>query len=530
MSLPAASGFALREPLMPARLALVCLLAVPSFIGAQELAARVDALIEAKAKADGVALSPPADGAEFLRRAYLDFAGTVPNIATAKAFLADTSPDRRTKLITRLLAAPNYAPRMADLFHVALMERLGDHADWSKYLRESFAANKPWDAMAREMLRADPKGPPGAAFFLSKRLENYGQNPVDHSALTRDVGRLFLGKNFQCCECHDHLTVDDYKQQDFQGLHAFFKNTVLVNAAKLHVGEKPTTEKTSFASVFTKVQMTTAPALPGMAMLDIPAFAKGMEWAEPPDRKTNNPGVPKFSTLAAVSEKLPAGRDFARNAVNRLWFALMGRGLVHPLDLHHSRNPASHPEVLDLLADEFVNHKFDTRWMLGELAKTRVYQRSSVFAGTTPPEARYFAVALEKRLSAEQLFAATLEAAGEKPTDALKTKFLKAFANQPREPEEEVAPSLKAALFVSHDDAILGLLRPKPGNLADRLLKLPDDAIAGELYLAVLSRSPTADEAATVVRVVRKNTASRPDAVARLAWALLASVEFGVNH
>ena len=454
MSLPAASGFALREPLMPSRLALcsrptprlgrvrglgcvglVYLLAAPSLAPAQDLAARVDALVEAKAKADGVVGSPPADDAEFLRRAYLDFAGTIPGIATTKAFLPDTAPDKRAVLVARLLSAPSYAPRMADSFHVAMMERLGDHPDWTKYLRESFAANKPWDAMAREMLRADPKGPAGAAFFLSKRLENYGQNPVDHSALTRDVGRLFLGKNFQCCECHDHLTVEDYKQQDFQGLHAFYKKTVLVNAAKLHVGEKPTTEKVSFASVFTKVQMTTAPALPGGAMLDIPAFAKGTEWAQPPDRKTNNPGVPKFSTLAAVSEKLPAGRDFARNAANRLWFALMGRGLVHPLDLHHTHNPASHPEVLELLADEFVKHKYDIRWLLGELARTRVYQRSGVFAGKTPPEARYFAVALEKRLSAEQLFAATLEATGEKPTDAVKAKFLKAFANQPREPD-----------------------------------------------------------------------------------------------
>lgn len=513
---------------MPARLALALILVIPSSASAQDLAARVDALVDAKAKADGVATSPPADDAEFLRRAHLDFAGTIPTLASTKAFLADTSPDKRAKLVEKLLTAPTYAPRMADLFHVALMERLGDNPDWSKYLRESFAANKPWDAMAREMLRADPKGPSGAAFFLSKRLENYGQNPVDHSALTRDVGRLFLGKNFQCCECHDHLTVEDYKQQDFQGLHAFFKNTVLVNAAKLHVGEKPTLEKSSFASVFTKIQMSTAPALPGSAMLDIPAFAKGMEWAEPPDRKTNNPGVPKFSTLAAVSEKLPAGRDFARNAVNRLWFAVMGRGLVHPLDLHHSRNPGSHPEVLELLADEFVAHKFDVRWMLGELAKTRVYQRSSRVAGASPPEPRHFAVALEKRLSAEQLFAATLEATGEKPTDALRAKFLKAFANQPREPEEEVTPSLKAALFVSHDDAILGLLRPKPGNLADRLAKLPGEAVAAELYLAVLSREPTADEAATVARVIKKT--DRPDAVARLAWALLASVEFGVNH
>src|SRR5947209_20071927 len=98
------------------------------------------------------------------------------------------------------------------------------------------------------MLRADSRDTKtvGASFWISKRLENYGQNPVDYSALTRDVGRLFLGKNFQCCECHDHLFIDDYKQQHFQGLHTFFKNTFL---SKGTVAEKPPTEKHPFASV-----------------------------------------------------------------------------------------------------------------------------------------------------------------------------------------------------------------------------------------------------------------------------------------
>lgn len=526
--------------------AAVCALALvltgglrpPLATAAESLHARIDQLIEAKARADGVPLAGPADDAEFLRRAWLDFAGRIPPVEVARAFLADTDPQKRAKLIDQLLAGPDYAARMADLFHVVLMERLGDHPDWAKYLRESFAANKPWDAMARDMLRADPKATDatrGAAFFLAKRLENYGQNPVDYSGLTRDVGRLFLGKNFQCCECHDHLFIDDYKQQDFQGLHTFFRNTFLVNAAKLQVGEKPTTEKTSFASVFTRVPMATAPALPGGAMVELPAFARGEEFAEKPDRKTGNPGVPKFSTLAAVSERLPraANRDFTRNIANRLWFAVMGRGLVHPLDLHHARNSGSHPELLDLLADEFAAHQFDIKWMLRELALTKAYQRSSLVpAGAEPPDAKYFAVALEKRLSAEQLLLSTAAATGAdaKAADALRPKFVKAFANQPREPEDEITPSLKAALFLLHDDAVLGLLRPKPGNLVERLAKLPDGQVAGELYLAVLSRPPTADEAATIGKLLTKAGEKKAGAVGRAAWALLASIEFGVNH
>jgi hypothetical protein len=527
---------------MPSRcvFAFGCLAAIASASltnAAEPLHARIDAAIEGKVKANDVPLAATANDAEFLRRVYLDFAGTVPSTAVARAFLNDKSPDKRAKLIDELLNAPAYADRMADLFHVVLMERLGDSAEWSKYLRESFAKNKPYDQLVREVLRADSKAAAshGSAFWMSKRLENYGQNPVDYSGLTRDIGRLFLGKNFQCCECHDHLFIDDYKQQDFQGLHAFVRNTYLVNAAKLHVAEKPTTDKLSFASVFTMVQMATAPALPGQKMLDIPAFAKGMEFATPPDRKTNEPGVPKFSTLAALAEELPrrGNKAFTRNAVNRLWFALMGRGLVHPLDFHHANNPASHPELLDLLADEFASHKFDVKWLLRELALTKTYQRSSLLpAGKKPPDADYFVVALERRLTAEQLLAATLTAidTDAKHADALRPKFLKAFANQPREPEDEIAPSLKGALFVLHDPAVLALLRPKPGNLVERVAKLDDATATEELYLAILSRKPTADERAAVEKVLAKHREKRAEAVGRVAWALLASMEFGVNH
>jgi len=526
---------------MPARTLSVLLIVgvwgqcAPHATAAESLATRVDAAIEAKAKADGVLLAGVASDAEFLRRVYLDLAGTIPTSATTKAFLADTAPNKRAALIDQLLASADYAPRLADWLNVALMERLGDSPEWAKYLRAAFSANKPYDVMVREILRADARDTAnaGAAFWLAKRLENYGQQAVEYSALTRDVGRLFLGKNFQCCECHDHLFIDEYKQQDFQGLHAFFKNTYLAKPGV--VGEKLTAEKLGFASVFTKVQMATAPALPGAAMLEIPPFGKGMEFSTPPDKKTNDPGVLKFSTLAAVAEQLPTAKnkDFTRNAVNRLWFAVMGRGLVHPLDLHHGGNPASHPELLALLADEFAAHKFDIKWLLRELALTKTYQRSSLSpAGNAMSEPKYFAIAIEKRLTTEQLLLATLRATGTDPkaADTLRPKFLKAFANQAREPEDEVTPSLKAALFLLHDPSVLDMMKAKPGNLVERAAKLSDAEAVEELYLAVLSRKPTVDEKTLVAKVLARHPDSRTEAVGRIVWALLASMEFGVNH
>jgi hypothetical protein len=513
-------------------LALVC----PRVAAEEPLHARIDALIVAGAA--GKPASSLADDAEFLRRVSLDLAGCIPSAAEARAFLADKTPDKRVRKIDRLLAAPTYAGRMADLFHVMLMERLGDHAEWIKYLHAAFAANKPWNVMAREILRADPDAPPelrGAAFFYSKRLENYGQNPVDYPALTRDVGRLFLGKDFRCAQCHDHLFIKDYKQQDFQGLFAFYQNTFNNSSKEPSVGERPTTTKVAYMSVFKKVPRQVGPRVPGLAENDIPPLEKGKEFARPADPKTRYPGVLKFSPLARVAEELPTANNpaFARNAVNRLWWVLMGRGLVHPLDLHHSTNPPSHPELLDLLAREFVDHQYDIKWLLRELALSQTYQRASVLPdGRDEPAPDKFLTALEKRLSAEQLLASVLQATAVKPAklDAVRPRFLKAFANPAHEPEDEISPSLKATLFLLNDDLLLGLLKPSPGSLVDRLARLPEDGIAEELYLSVLARMPTAEERSEAVDYLKKNAARKPVALGHLAWALLASTEFGVNH
>ena len=120
----------------------------------QQAQEQIDALIEAGA--NNTPLAATADDAEFLRRIFLDFTGSIPTLDEARAFLADKSPDKRSKLIDQLITNDHYPRRMAELFHVMLMERRGDHAEWQAYLLESFKANKPWDQLAREILGPDP--------------------------------------------------------------------------------------------------------------------------------------------------------------------------------------------------------------------------------------------------------------------------------------------------------------------------------------------------------------------------------------
>jgi hypothetical protein len=509
----------------------------------EPLHVRIDALIAAKA--GGHAVAEPADDAEFLRRVYLDLAGRIPSVKQAREFLADKSADKRTRLIDALLAGPDYPRRMQEMFHVMLMERRGDDPEWAAYLRRSFERNKPYDQLVREMLKPDPKNADqrGAGFFLTKRLENYGQNPVDYPGLTRDVGRLLLGVDLQCAQCHNHLFVKEYKQADFQGLFVFFQNTFLAKSGKeAWVAEKPLLAKLEYQSVFDKVKKAVGPRLPGGKEFVIPPMEKGKEYAQKPDPKSKAPGVPRFSTLALLAEHLPTAENaaFGRNAVNRLWWMMMGRGIVHPLDMHHRDNAPSHPELLDALAKDFAEGKFDVRRLIREIALSKAYQRSSLLpAGRKPPPEELFLAMGEKRLSAEQLMLSTLYALGEVepklPTGAgytqLRDRFVKAFANPAQEPETEIAPSLQSALFVLNDKTVLDRLTPSPGNLTDRLVKIQTaDALAEELFLSVLSRPPNAEEKAEVAACLARHTADKAGAVARLAWALLAGTEFTVNH
>ena len=177
--------------MLPVRFLIVCCLLISAWncvsLRADELLApRIDQIIKARAteKAFGIP-AKLADDAEFLRRITLDLSGGIPTAATVREFLADPAPDKRVKMIDKLLASPEYPRRMQELFNSLLMERLGEHAEWQKYLLASFTANKHWDQMVREMLspNADDEAARGAAFFLSKRLENYGQNPVDLPAI-----------------------------------------------------------------------------------------------------------------------------------------------------------------------------------------------------------------------------------------------------------------------------------------------------------------------------------------------------------
>lgn len=528
-----------------ARRAFCCLAVLFSILpgvrvcGEDALHVQIDRLIAEKFADQAPA--PRCDDAAFLRRVTLDLSGRIPTAQETRTFLADASAQKRANLIDKLLADPAYAERMENLFHVMLMERRGDNPDWAKFLKSSFEQNRPWNDMARAMLA--PKDADeslrGGAFFYTKRLEKYGENPTDYSGLTRDVGRLFLGIDLQCAECHDHLFVEDYKQVDFQGLFFVYKNLAIRNDKFPAVTQSAMTEKLEFVSVFDPTQKQTGPRVPFGKEFDIPP---GLPKPDP-KKKNNASNDSLFDPLSLLAGEItsPENGQFNKNIVNRLWFLMLGRGLVMPLDVFHSANPPSHPELLELLAKEFVAQHYDIKWFLRELALSETYQRSSQWPEgfKEAPQPETYLVALEKRVSAEQLLSSVLEATGNTERIAsssteyadLRKRFLAAFANEAKEPELEYSATVKAALFLMNDPKVQELLKPNEGNVIDRVSKTPDNRQAvEELFISVFSRMPTAEEQSALVSYLEKNAPRREATLGHILWGMLSSIEFCVNH
>ncbi|MFM7058678.1 MAG: DUF1549 domain-containing protein [Planctomycetota bacterium] len=512
------------------------------------LAAQIDTLLDQSLQP--ALPGPVSSDTEWLRRVFLDLAGRIPTALETRQFVADAGSDKRAQQIERLLGDPAFSLRMAGAFHILLMERRGEHAEWLGYLQRSFAANKPWDVMVREILDPDANDESvrGAAFFQTRRLEKVGQQETDYAGLTRDIGRLFLGCDLQCAQCHDHLSIDSYRQVDFQGLYTVYQNAAIrTDVSYPAIAEKLLTKKTEFMSVFEKQPRSVGPRIPFGMEQQIPQFEKDQEYTVAPDRKTNFPGVPKFRGMQVIAADLtaPGNRRFAENAANRMWFLYFGTGLVNPLDQLHDGNPPTHPQLLSLLADALVTARFDLREFTRELLLTRVWQRTT--AGSAAEQQPY-QFGREKRLSAGQLLASMLTACGpavlpgstlppatavnpeSAEQKAVREAFVKAFGNVPQDPELEFAPSLKAALFVMNDPLVLRLLQPAGGNLAERLTNIESpQSLAEELWLSVLSRFPDDAEKEFVRGYLRQQT-DKPAAVSNLIWSLLASTEFCLNH
>lgn len=512
---------------------------------------RIDRAISAKADYLQKA-SPLADDAEFLRRITLDLTGTIPTADEARAFFADRDPNKRTRLIDKLLGSAEHARHLAHVFDVMLMERLAGNAvpqaQWHEFLRESIQANKPWDQMVREILSADgtdtkQRGP--AKFFLERKGEP--------DVLTRDVSRLLLGKNLECAQCHDHPIVLHYLQSHYYGIYAFLQRTSMVTDTKLKLAvlSEKADGDTTYQNVFdtTKATKSSLPRVLDLPTVKDPKVEKGKEYITKPAK--GQASVPSYSRRAQLAGQItsPGNAALRRNIVNRLWAMMMGRGLVHPLDMDHEDNPPSHPELLDDLAEEFLTTKYDIRHLLRELALSQTYQRSSrLREGVVESDPAAYIAAGLKPLSPEQMAFGLMQATGlsdvqrtalgAKLNEAAlyaslsrsATPLIAAMTGSPGEPESFEA-TIDQALFFANGPLVRSWIQPRAGNLSDRLMKAKsDEDLADELFLSVFTRLPEADEKRLLGEYLAGRKADRAGAIGEIIWAMLTSTEFRFNH
>ena len=543
----------------------VCSLGISRCFAVEPLRSQIDRLIAFQTPDYDKLAAPIASDEEFLRRIYLDLTGWTPTIAQAREFLDDASPKKREKLVDRLLASPEHARHMQRTFDTMLMRRLPQKnvpvAEWEKFLRDSFAQNKPWDQIVREILTNDGSDPANrgpARFYLDR--------DGDVNQITKDIGKLFLGVNLDCAQCHHHPQIDDYRQDHYYGISAFFvRSFVMTDKEKRVVFAEKADGEVTFESVFDiRDKISKGPKSSGMKLFEgltisEPKFDKVDDAyvVKPDDKDKTIRPVPRFSRRVKFAEWVASSdnRRFCRTTANRLWNMFFGRGIVHPVDLDHSDNPPSHPLLLALLTEEIATRGLDLNSIIREIVLSQTYQRSSrrpENAGAPAPRDEQFAVALLRPLTPAQFAWSMMQATGEADLhrvaqgdklteDSLhnalvvyEQRFAQLFGGEPGSPPTSFESTADQVLFLANDPVMVSFLSQKAGNLTDRLAKLPVDnpqALADELYLSVLTRKPTAEDSADVQAYLADQTGdARVAAIRDLIWALLTSSEFRFNH
>ena len=509
-------------------------------------------------------VGPLTTDSAFLRRIYLDLTGTIPTVAEARAFLDNNNEDKRVATIDRLLVSPMFSRHMQHEFDVMLMQRRPEKyvtlSLWQTFLFEAFRDNLGWDEMTRQILSADganPENRPSARFLLDRDL-----NPQD---TTRDIGRVFLGRDLQCAQCHDHPHFEDYLQRHYFGISAFFSRSYIFkdpNSKEASLGEKAD-GVVKFTSVFTSQESEISPRL-----LDLPEIIDPPLEEEPyitkPDDQTR--GIPKYSRRQQLAETILKQENpaFQLNIANRIWAMLMGRGLVEPVDMFHRDNPPTHPKLLELLSNDLRQHQFDMRYLIRELVLSHTYQRSSRLMSDVEPPAEELVAGQIRPLTPEQLGFSMLEAVGhiENIRLATTTRLLEeqpqreatsvAFAFELEQAiNGEVQPHIDAfvktfasnnesrqfdatanqALFLMNSPLLDVWLQPSKNNLVARLQSIQEfAALADELYLSIFSRHPNEFEVSAVQHFLNSFAGERVQGLQEITRTLLCSAEFRLNH
>ena len=464
----------------------------------------------------------------FLRRVTIDLIGMLPTPAEREKFLTDPDPQKRQKLVDSLLEREEFhdiwAMKWADLLQIRTVNGITPKALhlYDKWLRDRIRSGATLDRIVRELLTAS-----GGTF--ENPAVNYFQTETMPQLLAENVAQAFLGTRIQCAQCHNH-PFDRWTMDDYYGFAAFFSQIGFKNA-------QDPRELTIFNT--------------GKGEMRHPV---GNRFVRPRFLGSTTPAISPGQDYRTILADWLTSRDnlaFARNFANIVWAHFFGRGIVDPVDDVRVSNPPSNPELLDALASRAVEYGFNLKKLARDICLSRTYQLSTRRNPLNPPgdlDERNFARQSIRRLRAEVLLDCINQVtettsrwpglprggkAVQIPDGRVQDYFLVTFGrpsrNTPCSCEVKTTPTLSQALHLLNGDTTNSKILE--GKVVDRLLKEKGDpnAVAAELYIRCLCRTPTPREADRIAHLLAE-APDKQQALEDLFWALLNSHEFIFNH
>jgi hypothetical protein len=493
----------------------------------------VDKHVFAKLKMLNILPSDVCTDQEFIRRAYLDLCGVLPTPEETRRFLTSTDNQKRAKLIDELLERPEYADfwtlKWSDVFRSTRKTvQLKGTFVFQKWMHRNIENNTPFDQVVREVIAS------GGSTFANPPA-NYYRIARDPQNLAETTAQLFFGIRMQCAKCHNH-PFEKWTQDDYYSMAAFFAR-VKQRKDTLEPGDKQGKEGAEVIYVERAGELTqprTGKQMP-------PKFLGG------PVAEVA-PGKDRRDALAAWMTS-PTNPFLPKSVVNRVWYHLLGKGVVDPVDDFRDSNPSANDDLLDALAKDFVDHKFDVKYIIRTVMNSRTYQLSARTNNFNKDDTKYFSHAVTKLHTAEQLFDALCyvtevpeKFAGfplgtrsvQLPDGEVNHPFLKTFGQPARELacecEREGDSNLAQALQLINGPAVNDRLR-NPTNRIGKLLaaKKSDREVLDELFLVTLTRPPTDSEVSAMLGHVSAQMDKRK-AWEDVHWALINSKEFLFRH
>jgi hypothetical protein len=489
--------------------------------------------------------SPRASDDVFLRRVFIDTIGTQPTEAEVRAFLGDTSPDKRDRMIDSLLERPEYVDywtyRWSDLLLLNGTELRPDavHA-YYRWIRERVAANTPWDQFVRELVTSQGSSfENGATNFYALH-----QSPEE---MAENVSQAFLGLSIGCAKCHNH-PLEKWTNDQYY----------------------------AFANLFSRVRAKGWGGDPrnGDGLRTLVTVSSG-ELVQPRTGKPQLPTPLDGQPLALDSEVdrrhyladwLTAADNqmFARSVSNRVWKNFFGVGLVEQVDDMRASNPASNEDLLAAVAKYLVDEKYNLKSLIRTLLQSEAYQRSSETLPENSGDTRHYSRYFPRRLMAEVLLDAVSQVT-EVPTEfkrivypgadfrdtdaypkgtraiqlhdsAVESYFLQTFGRNQRritcECERSDEPSMVQVLHISNGVTVNSKLAA-PENRITRMLaeEKSIQQLIDEVFLTSLGRMPRSVEQKEISELLAATPAEEKRIVLEdLFWGILSSREFLFNH